>query len=121
LVNYSRIVASAILKLCLKTPIVPGIETNRFHPQSRLPAGKNHSFGSVANGRIKQWSDLDIAVIKNTKKRFYDRIGEVLQLIRPHQPVDVLVYTPKEYEQMKQDSWFVDEEVAKKGKTIYAV
>jgi len=78
-------------------------------------------YGSLAGGKVNRWSDLDLMIIKNTKKRFYDRIGEVLQLTKPRQPLDVLVYTPEEYQQMKQDSWFVGEEIAKKGKTIYAI
>jgi len=78
-------------------------------------------YGSLAGGKVNRWSDLDLMVVKKTKKRFYDRIGEVLKLVRPHQPLDVLVYTPEEYRQMKQDSWFVGEEIAKKGRTVYAV
>ena len=35
----------------------------------------------------------DIAVIKKTNKNFYDRIGEVSDLV-PHEiPLDILVYT----------------------------
>ena len=78
-------------------------------------------YGSLAGGKVNRWSDLDLMIVKKTSKRFYDRIGEVLQLTKPRQPLDVLVYTPEEYQQMKQDSWFVGEEIAKKGKTIYAI
>lgn len=78
-------------------------------------------YGSAAAGQTSPDSDLDIVVIKKTPSRFYDRIGEVLRLTRPTQAVDFLVYTPEEYESLKNDSWFVGEEIAKKGKTIYAV
>ena len=79
------------------------------------------AFGSTAKNQAKKWSDLDLVIIKNTKERFYDRIGSVLRLIKPREAVDLLVYTPKEYEKMTRESWFVGEEIAKKGKVIYAV
>lgn len=76
-------------------------------------------FGSAASGQVKQWSDLDIAVIKNTQKRFYDRIGEVLKLANPSEAVDFIVYTPQEFRDMQSYSWFVNEEIVKKGKIVY--
>jgi len=86
-----------------------------YHPEKIV------IYGSLAGGEVNRWSDLDLMVIKKASKRFYDRIGEVLQLIKPRRPVDVLVYTPKEYQQMKRDSWFVNEEIVKKGRIVYAV
>ncbi|MBI5621066.1 nucleotidyltransferase domain-containing protein [Candidatus Gottesmanbacteria bacterium] len=78
-------------------------------------------FGSSVTGRTDQNSDLDLVVIKETNTRFYDRIGEVLRIIRPREAVDILVYTPEEYARLTRESWFVGEEIAKKGKVLYAV
>ena len=78
-------------------------------------------FGSTAQDRIAPDSDLDLVVIKETNTRFYDRIGEVLRLVRPRESVDILVYTPKEYARLTKESWFVGEEIEKKGKVLYAV
>ncbi|OGM26642.1 hypothetical protein A3D00_01090 [Candidatus Woesebacteria bacterium RIFCSPHIGHO2_02_FULL_38_9] len=78
-------------------------------------------YGSTVTGQINEWSDIDLVVIKNTKRRFYDRIGEVVKLVKPRESLDVLVYTPEEYARLTKESWFVGEEVTKKGKVIYAV
>ncbi len=79
-------------------------------------------FGSTARkDRATADSDLDLVVVKQTNKRFYDRIGEVLRLIKPRESIDILVYTPDEYTRLSRESWFVGEEIAKKGKVIYAV
>lgn len=78
-------------------------------------------YGSAATGKVDPDSDLDIVIIKETTSRFYDRIGEVLRLTRPTEAIDVLVYTPEEYERLKTESWFVGEEIQKKGKVIYAI
>lgn len=76
-------------------------------------------FGSYARGKVKKWSDLDIAIIKKTKKRFIDRGVEILRLTRPKIAVDFFVYTPKEFAEMKKDNYFIRDEVVKGGKVIY--
>ena len=76
-------------------------------------------FGSALTGKTHQWSDLDLVVIKKTKKRFSDRIGELISLSEPKVPTDFLVYTPEEFEKMSQDNYFIQDEILKKGKTLY--
>lgn len=79
-------------------------------------------FGSAVSGEIGVDSDLDIAIVKNTNKRFYDRIGEVLKTIRNinnKPPIDFIVYTPSEFEDMKRKSYFVKDEILNKGRVIY--
>lgn len=79
-------------------------------------------YGSALRGKTHEWSDLDLVIVKDTKKRFFDRIGDVLLLLyslKSETPVDVLVYTPKEFERMSKESWFMGEEVNKKGKVVY--
>lgn len=77
-------------------------------------------FGSSVNGTSRTDSDIDLVVIKKTSKRFYDRIGDVLRLVRPREALDVIVYTPEEYARLTQESWFVGEEITKKGRIVYS-
>ena len=78
-------------------------------------------FGSAASGNIHEDSDADIAVIKKTNKNFYDRIGEVSDLVPHGIPLDILVYTPEEFEIMRKDKYgyFVNDEIIGKGKVLY--
>lgn len=79
-------------------------------------------FGSTAAGKMDEDSDLDLVIIKNTKKRFYDRIGEALKAVRsitPKPPIDFLVYTPYEFERMKKTNYFVKDEIVKRGEILY--
>jgi predicted nucleotidyltransferase len=78
-------------------------------------------FGSAAGGNIYEDSDADLAVIKKTNKNFYDRIGEVSELVPHGIPLDILVYTPEEFEQMRTDKYgyFVRDEILAKGKVLY--
>jgi len=76
-------------------------------------------FGSLTSDKTGEWSDLDLVIIKETDQRFLDRTREVLQLLRPQVGVDVLVYTPEEFDQMVQQRSFVRDEIAGKGKVLY--
>ena len=76
-------------------------------------------FGSYCAGRIGEWSDLDMVVVKETDASFLDRTRQVLALLRPRVGLDVLVYTPAEFERLRQERAFLREEIVAKGKVIY--
>lgn len=59
-------------------------------------------FGSLAVGVLNQTSDIDLAIIKNTKKRFLGRNLEVALIADPLEPFDFLVYTPNEWQDMQK-------------------
>jgi predicted nucleotidyltransferase len=77
-------------------------------------------FGSLANKDVREWSDLDVVVVKDTAKPFPQRLREVALLCRPPVGVDFLVYTPREFAKMIADkNPFLLEEVLRKGKVVY--
>jgi len=56
-------------------------------------------FGSAATGDIRENSDVDLLVVKDTSDRPIERDQQVLRLLNPIRtqiPVDVLVLTPEE-------------------------
>lgn len=75
-------------------------------------------FGSLASGQVGEWSDIDLVVIKDTEKPFYERLEEVIGIAQPNVGTDILVYTPAEEAQMRHDLFF-QEEVIKKGRVLY--
>lgn len=76
-------------------------------------------FGSVASGETGEWSDLDLVIVKETDKRFLDRTKEVMRLLRPRVGVDILVYTPEEFEELSRKRSFFQDEIIGKGKVLY--
>ena len=76
-------------------------------------------FGSYANGKTGEWSDIDMVILKDTDKPFLDRTKEVLLLLKPKVGLDVLVYTPQEFKQLCESKLFVKEEISSKGLVIY--
>jgi predicted nucleotidyltransferase len=57
-------------------------------------------FGSLARDDARSASDIDLIVVKETEKKFLDRLDEFYE--DAGEALDVLVYTPLEFEEMKQ-------------------
>lgn len=76
-------------------------------------------FGSVATGEIHEWSDIDLVVVQETSLPFLERIRVLLQRLEPRVGVDLLVYTPEEFERLCRERSFFRDEILSKGKTLY--
>lgn len=88
---------------------------------SRLPSldiEKAILIGSLAEGKVHKASDIDLIIIKKTDKKFLDRIDEIYKQLDSKVALDVFVYTPQEFEQMKQDNPFI-KRALKTGRIIY--
>jgi predicted nucleotidyltransferase len=60
-------------------------------------------FGSHARGTATRRSDVDVIFVEDTTDRFLDRLSRYMDPLadRLRAPVEVLVYTPEEFENMK--------------------
>lgn len=68
-----------------------------FHPQRII------LFGSQARGDARRDSDLDLCVVMETSERPIERIITVASIFKlPSWPMDIVVYTPEEYEERRQ-------------------
>lgn len=76
-------------------------------------------FGSYANNTVREWSDVDMVIIKETDRRFLDRIDEVLTLLQPKVGIDLLVYTPEEFKDLTLKRRFFREEIISRGRVVY--
>jgi predicted nucleotidyltransferase len=76
-------------------------------------------FGSLANGKLKDWSDLDLLIIKGTHRRLIDRIEEVIRMCRPKVATDFIIYTREEFEELSRNESFVRKEIIEKGRILY--
>jgi predicted nucleotidyltransferase len=75
-------------------------------------------FGSVARKEADPFSDIDVIVVYPTPKRFLDRLEELYKNWSIPRAVDILAYTPEEYEVLIKENDFVREAV-EKGRLIY--
>ena len=78
-------------------------------------------FGSYAWGRPGTESDVDLLVIKKSRKPRYERESDIrAKLFPPPTPFDVLVYTPDELKRnVEQDRNLFLEDILKNGIVLY--
>lgn len=76
-------------------------------------------FSSLANESVRQWSDLDLLVVKGTKERYLDRVLTALNLVKPKLAMDLFVLTPPELEKMLREGNPYVAEIVEKGEVIY--
>jgi predicted nucleotidyltransferase len=74
-------------------------------------------FGSYAQGRRDLFTDLDLLVVMVSDQDFVQRTAALYGRLRTEVDMDLLVYTPEEFERMRQ-SGFV-RHVLTTGQTIY--
>lgn len=76
-------------------------------------------FGSWARGTQDKRSDLDLIIIEDTEKRFFQRYDDFNELFERlgSLEIDMLIYTPKEFESMLDRSFI--REAVDNGKLIY--
>ena len=76
-------------------------------------------FGSLASGHVTETSDLDLLIVKETNKRFFERIKDVVKICDYDIGVDFLIYTPQELNEAAKVNPFVRDEILSKGKVVY--
>ena len=75
-------------------------------------------FGSMCGEDIGSATDIDLVVVRETQKRYLQRIEELIQLIKPRYAIDILVYTPQEFERLRLTNPFV-RQITSQGKVLY--
>lgn len=58
-------------------------------------------FGSYARGRADLFTDLDVLVVMNSNEPFLERQGRLYRLLAVSVDLDLLCYTPQEFEALK--------------------
>jgi len=75
--------------------------------------------GSMAEGDIGPFSDIDLVVVMRTKERFLDRLKAAYEKIQPSVAMDILIYSPDELDDLRETSAFVIHAL-EKGRVLYA-
>ena len=84
----------------------------RFNPQKII------LFSSYAQESPDERSDIDLIIVYRTKKRFLDRLKELYEAWSIPKGVDILAYTPREFERMRRTSAFLSDAV-ETGRILY--
>lgn len=76
-------------------------------------------FGTLANGLVHEWSDIDLVVVERTQLPFFQRIKKLRKLLKPKVGMDIMVYTPEEFDRLCAERPFFKEEIIRKGEVVY--
>ncbi|MBU4298654.1 nucleotidyltransferase domain-containing protein [Patescibacteria group bacterium] len=76
-------------------------------------------FGSWAWGKPIKDSDVDLFIIKNTRKDPIQRCYEVRKAIEPVVPLDILVFTSREVKNRLRLGDFFIKRILNQGKLLY--
>lgn len=77
-------------------------------------------FGSYAWGRPTKSSDVDLLIVKRSRKPKHHRISDVERILYPSPlPVDALVYTPSEVQKRLDLGDFFVTRIFNEGKILY--
>ena len=82
----------------------------------QLPVTTVYLYGSLLNGQINEGSDIDLLIIGNFTEPFFERIFMVMKLT--NLPIEPIVYTPDEFNKMKDQKNPFILEILKTGKEL---
>ena len=74
-------------------------------------------FGSVARGEVAVWSDLDLIVVLDSELPFIKRLGWLYDHLQPRVGLDLLAYTPQEFEALRERPFL--RQALREGKVLY--
>jgi len=76
-------------------------------------------FGSLASGKIHEWSDVDLFIIKETITRRVYRRAEALKGIKRNVPLDIIILTPDEVKFLCDENSLFIKDILEKGNVVY--
>ena len=76
-------------------------------------------FGSSLNKSTKKPSDIDLLIIKETKKHRLRRRADALKKVSYNIPLDIIVLTPEELKILENKNSTFIMEILKKGAILY--
>ena len=77
-------------------------------------------FGSSVGSFVRPDSDIDLLLTSSTALPMHRRAGPLYRKITSPLPVDLIVYTPEEFNRKKNVLNTLPYEVSRKGKIIYS-
>ncbi len=76
-------------------------------------------FGSMARGDYHEGSDIDMMLIKDTNKKFGERIGGVILLNNTMIPLEPVIYNQKEFDSLLNEGRDFAIAIKKDGVILY--
>lgn len=76
-------------------------------------------FGSAARGRFRRASDLDLLIVKNTRRKPMERVRDVARILPHTIDTDIVVLTPQEFAARRRERHYLLEDMLREGRILY--
>lgn len=76
-------------------------------------------FGSLASGRLRPESDIDLLIVQDTKEPIFERTGRVESVLERRYAADVIVLTPQEVQTLLDSDNRYPKDIFSHGKVLY--
>lgn len=78
-----------------------------------MGAEKVFLIGSAAGETPNPYGDVDLVAVMRSEMRFLERLRVAYEAVAPRVGMDILVYTPDEFEELKSSSPFLGQALAR--------
>lgn len=76
-------------------------------------------FGSLAWGKVRDDSDIDLLIIEHSRDSVFERVQKIENLLKRQCAADLIVLTPEEVKMMLESGNPYLKEILEKGKVLY--
>lgn len=76
-------------------------------------------FGSLVSGNVHPASDIDLLIVKPTKRNKLERLAEIQRIANPEVAFEPMILTPEELRFRLRWGDFFIQEILKRGKVLY--
>jgi len=76
-------------------------------------------FGSLASGRFRPESDIDLLIVQNSKKPIFERVKRLESILERRYAADLIVLTPKEVQALLDSDNRYLKDIFSRGKVLY--
>ena len=90
-----------------------GILRNRVHPEKVI------LFGSLASGRLRPESDIDLLIVQNSKEPIFERVKRLERVLERRYAADLIVLTPQEVQTLLDTDNRYLKDIFSHGKVLY--
>lgn len=92
---------------------IVNILKNRIHPEKVI------LFGSLASGRLRPESDIDLLIVQDSKESIFERVKRLESTLERRYAADLIVLTPKEVKTLLDSDNRYLKDIFSNGKVLY--
>jgi len=92
---------------------IVGVLERRVRPEKVI------LFGSLASGRLRPESDIDLLIVQDSQETIFERVKRLESILERRYAADLIVLTPKEVQTLLDSDNRYLKDIFSRGKVLY--